>query len=97
MNDSHREQDNYMAVWVWLTVLTVIEVLGARYLPIPKFYMALFLVAFALTKALLVALYYMHLKFERRRLILIAAVPLPLTVLLAIVGILETHLHRTLF
>jgi hypothetical protein len=43
----------------------------------------------ALWKALLVALYYMHLRFEPRRLWLIVVAPLPLAIILVTVVLLE--------
>jgi cytochrome c oxidase subunit IV len=78
---AHREHPNYMGVFVWLAVLTVLEI-GVIYLPLTKFAIVLLLIGLALTKATLVALYYMHLKFERRTLGMIAVVPLILCVFL---------------
>ncbi len=43
----------------------------------------------AVWKATLVAMYYMHLKFERLRLILLASAPLPLAVILVLAVLLE--------
>jgi caa(3)-type oxidase subunit IV len=47
------------------------------------------LVAISLLSALLVALYYMHLRFEPRKLWLLAAVPIPLIALLILTVIQE--------
>ena len=55
---------NYMGVFWWLLALTIIE-LGVIYLPISKMAIAIMLIVLAVTKAVLVALYFMHLKFER--------------------------------
>jgi caa(3)-type oxidase subunit IV len=52
----------YVLVFVALAVLTAIEV-GVTYLPVPR---ALILVPLAFVKAGLVALFYMHLKYDRR-------------------------------
>jgi len=52
----------YVLVFVALAVLTVIEV-GVTYLPVPR---APVLVPLALVKAGLVALFYMHLRYDRR-------------------------------
>jgi caa(3)-type oxidase subunit IV len=74
---------------VYLFVLTVIEV-GAAFLShIPKHWLILILVFFAVWKALLVALYFMHLKFERWRLRAIFIVPIPLAIILVLAVITE--------
>jgi cytochrome c oxidase subunit 4 len=76
---------NYWAIWGWLFVLTVAEVIVAV-LPVglayPHAAKVLLLVSLALTKAALVALYFMHLRFEKRTLGLIAMTPLFLCVFL---------------
>ena len=80
MRQAHAEP-NYMAVFIWLAVLTVLEVV-AVYLPLTKLALAAILVVLAFTKASLVALYFMHLKFERRTLVLVAVTPVVLCVFL---------------
>ncbi len=55
-------QPNYLAVFIVLAILTVAEV-GVTYLPLPRFPI---LVPLAVLKASLVALFYMHLRFDRR-------------------------------
>jgi cytochrome c oxidase subunit 4 len=78
MQQAHAEP-NYMAVFYWLAGLTVLEVVVA-FLPLTKFAMAAILIVLAFTKAALVALYFMHLKFERRTLMLVAITPVILCV-----------------
>ncbi len=78
----------YMIVFVVLAVLTVLEVLFA-FTSLPKFWLALGLIAMALWKAFLVALYYMHLRFEPRRLWILAASPIPLAIILVVVVVRE--------
>jgi cytochrome c oxidase subunit 4 len=73
-----------MAIFWWLAVLTVIEI-GVIFLPIGKLLIGLLLVALALSKAALVALYFMHLKFETRTLGYIALTPLIIGTLLVFV------------
>ena len=80
MTDHHIEP-NYMKVFYWLGVLTVIEI-GVIYMPIAKLIIAFMLVSMALAKASLVGMYFMHLKFERRTLGMIALTPLVLCTLL---------------
>lgn len=71
----------YLAVWGGLAALTVAEIWVAS-LGWPKTVIVLLLVGMAIWKAGLVALYYMHLKFEPRRVWILAASPLPLAVIL---------------
>jgi cytochrome c oxidase subunit 4 len=75
---------SYMAVFWWLAILTVVE-LGVIFLPIGKVAIGVLLVALALGKAALVALYFMHLRFETRTLGLIALTPLVIGALLLVV------------
>ena len=60
---TERARPNYVAVWVWLVVLMIAGVL-ASYLPFAKSAVICLVFVVAATKALLVALYYMHLRFE---------------------------------
>lgn len=82
-------QPNYMGVFVGLTVLTVAEVLVAFVSQLPQTLLIVILLGLAVWKALLVALYYMHLKFEPRKLWLVALSPLPLALLLVAAVLLE--------
>lgn len=74
-------EPNYFGVIVVLAVMTALEI-GVISLPIPKIAIGILLVGLALTKAIMVAMYFMHLKFEKRTLALIAATPLLLCALL---------------
>jgi cytochrome c oxidase subunit 4 len=78
---AHREHPNYMGIFWWLLALTILEI-GVIYLPIPHLAIAILLVGMALTKAALVGLYFMHLRFERVSLGLIALTPLVICVFL---------------
>lgn len=80
MATSHSEP-NYMAIWFWLALLTAVEVWVAR-MGLPKPLMVSLLIGLAVAKATLVAMYFMHLKFERRTLGIIALTPPILLVLL---------------
>jgi len=73
MEEAH-EAPNYMVIFYWLFGLTVAE-LAAAYAPISKALMIAALVALAIAKASLVAMYFMHLRFENRTLALIALTP----------------------
>lgn len=72
---------NYMGIWGVLFALTAVEVMVA-FVALSKITIILVLLALAVWKAMLVALYYMHLKFEPRRMWILAAVPLPLATIL---------------
>ena len=71
----------YLLIFVYLAVLTAAE-LGVAFLPWPKKVLILCLLVLAVWKALMVALFYMHLKFEPTRLRLLVISPLPLAVIL---------------
>jgi cytochrome c oxidase subunit 4 len=72
-----------MYVFYLLAFLTVLE-LAVIYLPISKIIIGILLVGLALGKAALVALYFMHLKFEKTTLGVIALTPLILCTLLIV-------------
>ena len=94
MADAHaRQHPNYLGIFWGLLALTILEV-AVAYQPIGRGIKVLALLALAVTKALLVALYYMHLKFDRRLLALIAATPFFLisaVCLLLFAGIAASH------
>lgn len=69
------EEPNYIAVFIYLAILTAAE-LGVYAAGFPKPVMIGLLVALALAKAVLVAMYFMHLAMERKGLWVIAATPL---------------------
>ncbi len=86
-HDGH-EHPKYMLIWLYLAILTGLEVWAAG-LPIAKWVIVASLLIMAGWKALLVALYYMHLKFEPRRLKLVALAPLPAVAIMIIVILME--------
>lgn len=85
----HAKHPPYIGIWVVLAVLTGVELLVAFFQSWPKITIILILVVLALWKALLVALYYMHLRFEGNRLRVLALAPLPLAVILVVAVITE--------
>jgi cytochrome c oxidase subunit 4 len=86
---------NYMAIFWWLAGLTVVEVGYSSILPHrEKALLIIGLVGFAAIKASLVALYFMHLKFERKSLGIIVASTLILGCILVGVGMAEHLLPR---
>ncbi|MEA2626578.1 MAG: cytochrome c oxidase subunit [Candidatus Binatota bacterium] len=74
-------EPNYNKIFWWLLALTIIEV-GITYTGMPKVVTASLLISTALAKAALVALFFMHLRFESVTLGLIAVTPLVLCVFL---------------
>ncbi len=92
MSEAHATEGhshpNYWGVWLGLAVLTAIEV-GVAFLPWSKQVLILLLVGLAIWKALLVALYFMHLKYEKLRMRIFAIAPLPLTVIIVIAVLTE--------
>jgi cytochrome c oxidase subunit 4 len=86
---------NYMAIFWWLGGFTVVEVAYSSLLPHShKAALIIGLVGFAAIKASLVALYFMHLRFERKSLGIIVASTLILGCILVSVGIGEAILPR---
>ena len=79
---------NYIGIFLALAVLTGVE-LGVAFLPFSKMVLILLLLGLAFWKALLVALYFMHLRFEPNRLRILAVAPLPLIVILVVAVIQE--------
>lgn len=81
-----KAQPPYLLIWGVLAVLMMSKVFVA-FIGLPKTMTIVVLCILALVKATLVALFYMHLKFEPRRLRMLVLVPLPLAVLLVLVVI----------
>ena len=69
--DEHFAGSNklFTSIWVWLVVLTLIEIFLA-YKPMPIHLMLIVLLGLSIIKAALIVAYFMHLKFERLSLIL---------------------------
>jgi len=88
METAHKHP-NYVLIWAYLAVLTAVEVGVAFVSHLPKMWLMLALIFLAVWKALLVALYFMHLKFEPKKLVILASVPLPLAVILVVAVISE--------
>jgi cytochrome c oxidase subunit IV len=72
---------NYIAVFIYLAILTAIE-LGVYAAGLPQIPKVALLVALAWAKAVLVAMYFMHLAMERRALAIVALTPVILVTFL---------------
>ena len=81
MASAEHKHPNYMAIFWYLAVLTVVEI-AVIYMPLSKLTIGVLLCALALGKATLVAMYFMHLRFETRTLGMVALTPLAIATLL---------------
>src|SRR2546429_6800308 len=90
METAHK-RPNYILIWVYLAVLTAAELALAFELPISRNLKLLLLLFLAIWKAALVGLFFMHLKFERWNLRIMAVIPLPLA-LIFILACMSEHL-----
>ena len=70
-HDEHFAGSNklFISVWIWLLVLTAIEVFFG-YIHLPVIYMLVILMGASIIKAALIVAYFMHLRFERLNLVL---------------------------
>lgn len=59
----------FTSIWVWLVILTLIEI-ALAYRPMAIHFMLTILLGLSIIKAALIIAYFMHLKFERLSLIL---------------------------
>ena len=88
METTHKHPP-YILIWVYLAVLTALELGLAFELPISRNLKLLLLMILAVWKALLVGLYFMHLKFEKWNLRILAIVPIPLALIFIAAGMSE--------
>lgn len=79
-----RAHPNYVAVWFWLVGLLLASV-GVSYLGISPGIALTLIFAMAAIKAVLVALHYMHLRFENLLIYAVAIIPLILFFVLWVV------------
>ena len=80
-DSSTHVRPNYIGIFIALAVLTGLE-LGVAFIGLSKMAVLVILILMAIWKALLVALYFMHLKYENNRLRILAIAPLPLAVIM---------------
>lgn len=78
---TEKPHPNYLLVFGLLALLTAVE-LGVAFIGLSRAMTMVALILLALWKALLVALYYMHLRYEPRRVHLLVIAPLPLILIL---------------
>ena len=88
---AHAEEEHFAgsnklftSIWIWLVVLTLIEI-GLAYKPMSTLLMLAILLGLSVIKAALIVAYFMHLKFERLSLILTIVPMLVVCILLLFV------------
>jgi caa(3)-type oxidase subunit IV len=84
----------YLGVYGWLIALTVLEV-GVVLAGWPKGAVVGMLIATALAKAVLIALYFMHLKFARRIVWLLPGIPVLMGILFVLALFPDIVFHLT--
>ena len=95
MTETHATTRIYLAIWGWLAALMLLGVVLSEWpiLPIPRAGIVLILLTLSSVKAVLVALYYMHLKIDRRLLAFVAITPL-LLIALVLGVVISSHFVR---
>ena len=88
MSVEGKNQPRYMAVFGGLAVLTAIEV-AVAFMGFERRVTVILLLGFAIWKAILVALYFMHLKWEARSLKILAVAPFLPAAIMVIVVLME--------
>jgi cytochrome c oxidase subunit 4 len=81
MSSEAHSTGNYLKIFYILLALTIVEV-AMVYMHLPKMLLVSLLIVLAVWKAALVAMHFMHLKFEKKTLALIALSPFVLCVFL---------------
>ena len=90
MEEQEHAHPRYYLIWFILAVLTALEVAMSLYMTnVSKVVLAVGLILMAVWKAVLVAMYYMHLRYEPARLWIMAISPLRFGVILVLAGITE--------
>ena len=84
MTETHSRKRLYLWVVFWLALLTAIEV-GITYLSIAPTLLIVGLLVLAFVKALLVALFYMHLRYDHTILSIIGGFPFFLAVVMFLI------------
>ncbi len=92
MMTTHVSSAKYLWIWVWLAGLMLLGVFLSTF-PMSKQAIVVLILLLSTIKATLVALYYMHLKFDRRWLSLVAVFPLVLIALVTLL-VLSSRLVR---
>lgn len=79
---SQTHERHYGKIFLGLLALTLLEIVVAGFHFMPKILIVLSLIGLAIAKALMVAMFYMHLKFEKKLLYVIAFAPLIFSIIM---------------
>lgn len=90
METAHVKPWTYIGVFVILGIVTFVEVLVSQ-MGLPPAALLIALLAMMTAKALLVAMFYMHLKYDTKTYSLSLVLPLFMAILLAIVVIIASR------
>lgn len=91
MSTSENVYAGYFRIWLWLMALVLLSLFASWTLPRTVALLLIFAVAW--TKAVLVALYYMHLKYEKWQLATLIIIPLLLVIGLTFTLLPDLVLH----
>ncbi|MFQ5639961.1 MAG: cytochrome C oxidase subunit IV family protein [bacterium] len=83
MTDTQYKHPKYVAIWAWLLLLLFVSV-AAVYLPFSQTLTVFFIFLVAAVKAWMVAVYFMHLKFEESLVRYIAIIPVVLFIIMTL-------------
>jgi caa(3)-type oxidase subunit IV len=83
MSSTAHSHHNYIKIFIILSVLTAVEI-GVTFFGLPRALLVALLVSLAVWKASLVALHFMHLKIEKKTLMIVAVIPFILCVFLSL-------------
>jgi cytochrome c oxidase subunit 4 len=89
METARHKHPPYLMIWLYLALLTAAELTLAFELPISRNLKLVILMVLAIWKALLVAMFFMHLKFERWNLRILFIIPIPLAAIFIFAAITE--------
>jgi cytochrome c oxidase subunit 4 len=78
---AHAKRPNYLLIFIFLALLTLIEV-GITYLQIPRVLVVVSLLGFMAFKVVLVAMFYMHLRFDSKYFSYLFIIPIPFVMLI---------------
>ncbi|MBI2884999.1 MAG: cytochrome C oxidase subunit IV family protein [Candidatus Omnitrophica bacterium] len=92
MTNAQTASKTYLWIWAWLAGLMLLSVVASE-LPLAPRLITVIILGFSTVKALLVALYYMHLKQDRKTLSFVAVFPL-LVVLAAVLLVASSRLVK---
>ncbi len=93
MENKPHARPNYVAVWAWLVILLGLS-LASVFLPFSQTVTVTLIFVIAAVKAFLVAVNFMHLKFEQWLVRLIALVPLALFIIMTLTLIPDIAHHH---